>query len=347
MDNQTSNKDFHFLAFSSSEKFHPFLSVVFFSLYFIGILWNLAIIIVIFMDTHLHTPMYFFLCNLSVEDICSTTVTLPKLIYILLSGNNSITPIQCFTQMSFFILMATTITLLLPSMAYDCYVAICNPLNYHRIMNKDKCVLLLIGIWITGCVNAFFLTSLISSLPLCKSTNIHQFYCDGKALAKITCPDIRFSIIFFLETILLGFLPFLLTLVSYIKIIGSVLSMKSNDSRRKAFSTCTSHLTVLFIFYGTLMCVYLKSLFKQTEELDNLFSVLYTAVTPMLNPAIYSLRNREVKNALMKILVHSTNRTRLVLKHCKFCCIFITNDNEGYLQRKNGILDHKCKKQDS
>ncbi|XP_053577933.1 olfactory receptor 1M1-like [Bombina bombina] len=307
MENQTSTKHFYMVAFSSNGDKKPLLSIFFFFLYISGLLWNLVIIIVVYMDNHLHTPMYLFLGNLSLVDICSTTITLPKLIDILLTGKNMLSFEHCFTQMYFFTFLAVTEIILLSFMAYDRYVAICKPLRYHLIINKETCVLILSGTWISACVNSIFLTSFASSLDFCQTHNIYHFYCEIKALAKIACAGTKFNIVFFVETLLVGLFPFLLSLTSYVKIISSILRVKSMFSRKKAFSTCTSHLTVIMIFYGTCLCVYLRPPSEHAEVLDQVFSVLYAAVTPMLNPLIYSLRNRNVKSALMRIL-HGKNR---------------------------------------
>ncbi|XP_053575418.1 olfactory receptor 1C1-like [Bombina bombina] len=301
MDNKTFHKDFNILAFSTnSEKHHLF--IVFLLIYLTGILGNLIIIAVILMDSHLHTPMYFFLCNLSFVDICYTTVTLPKLMDILLTGNNSMSFIDCFTQLYFFIFIGSIEVLLLSSMAYERYIAICNPLQYHLIMHKKKLVLLLVGIWIYGCGNSMFVTIVASNLNLCHSNTIQQFFCNVKALANISCSEQGFNIIIYVETLLLGLSPLLLSLTSYAKILKIIVHIKSDSGRKQTFSTCTSHLIVLFLFYGTILCMYMRPPSKHTDVLDQMFSVLYAAVAPMLNPLIYSLRNKEVKSAMMRIV---------------------------------------------
>ncbi|KAM4749151.1 olfactory receptor 1C1-like [Rhinophrynus dorsalis] len=295
--NQTSFKDLHILAFSTYVENKPLLFLAFFCIYMLGVLVNLIIIILIYMDVHLHTPMYFLLSNLSFVDICYTTVTLPKLMDIILSGNNNMSFTQCFSQMCFFIFIASTEDLLLSSMAYDRYVAICSPLHYHSVMNKKRCILLLGGIWISGCVNALFVTGFASKLLFCHSNEIHHFFCDVKSLAQISCADTTFHMIIYVETLLLGLCPLLLNLISYLKIIIIIMSFRSMGGRRKAFSTCSSHLMVLIIFYGTIVCMYMRPPSAHSVELDELFSIFYAAVIPMLNPLIYSVRNKEVKQA--------------------------------------------------
>ncbi|XP_053319794.1 olfactory receptor 1-like [Spea bombifrons] len=274
---------------------------MFLCIYLIGLLGNLIIIVVVSMDSRLHTPMYFFLCNLSAVDICYTTVTLPKLMDILATGNNSISFEQCFIQMYFYNFIGSSEIILLSVMAYDRYVAICNPLKYHLIMNRKKIVMIWVLIWVSGCGNSLFCTSFASNLSFCQSNRIQNFYCDIKAIAKISCADTSFHIVIYIECLLFGLLPFLLSITSYVKIIISILHIKSKESRRKAFSTCTSHLTVLVMFYGTILCMYMGPTSGSSDKLDQIFSVLYTALTPMLNPLVYSLRNKEVKSALSRL----------------------------------------------
>ncbi|KAE8619140.1 hypothetical protein XENTR_v10009627 [Xenopus tropicalis] len=300
MVNQTNSTCLFFLAFSNHGEKLPLLSIVFFLIYVIGVLGNLIIIIVIYLDSHLHTPMYYFLCTLAFVDICYPTVTLPKLMDILLSGNNSITCVQCFTQMYFFLALAAVEDILLSSMAYDRYVAICKPLRYHLIMNRRVCVLMTIGIWVFGFANSAFLTFLASKLLIC-SNKIKQFFCDIKAVGGISCDRTAFYVAIYVEVFFFGLMTISLNLMSYINIIKNILNIKSKHGRQKAFSTCTSHFTVLIIFYGSGLWTYLRPP-SESVKLDSVFTVLLVGVTPMLNPLIYSLRNKEVKNALKRIV---------------------------------------------
>ncbi|XP_075131885.1 olfactory receptor 2T11-like [Leptodactylus fuscus] len=245
--------------------------------------------------------MYILLCNLSSVDLIFNSSTLPKLMDILLSGNDSISFIQCFTQLYCYMFAASTEDILLSLMAYDRYVAVCKPLHYNLIMNKKNYVLLLLGTWISGCANSLFLTLSIYHLDLCPSNKIQHFFCDIKALEKITCSHTQFYTLLYIESVVLGLFPFLLSLTSYVKIILIIVGIKSTGGRRKAFSTCTSHLAVLIIFYGVALCMYVKPPSGHYEKEDLVFSIMYTAVTPMLNPLIYTLRNKEVKAALSRI----------------------------------------------
>ncbi|XP_056426906.1 olfactory receptor 1468-like [Hyla sarda] len=300
--NWTLIRHFQIAAFPNITENNNVFFLLFFCIYMSGLLGNLIIISAVIIDVRLHKPMYIFLCNLSSVDIIFISSTLPKLMDILVSGNFSIPFIQCFTQLYFFMFAAGTEDILLSLMAYDRYVAICKPLHYHLIMDKKKYVVLLLGTWICGSVNSLFMTISIYQMDFCSSNKIQNFFCDIKALVKISCNNTGFNIILYVETMLLALCPFLLSVTSYIKIIRSILMIKSNKGRKKAFSTCTSHLTVLIIFYGTGLCMYMNPPSDHLEEQDVVFAVLYTAVTPMLNPLIYSLRNKEVKVTLRRIV---------------------------------------------
>ncbi|OCT56337.1 olfactory receptor 2L3-like [Xenopus laevis] len=299
MSNQSQLNSLYYLAFYNYGEKQSLLSIVIFFIYVIGILGNLIILNAIYLDIHLHTPMYFFLCALALVDICYPTVTLPKLMDILLSGDNSITFIQCFTQMYFFLALAAVEVTILSSMAYDRYVAICKPLRYHLIMNKRACVLVIIGTWIFGFINSAWFTSVVSKLLLCHTKRIKQFFCDVKAVADIFCDTTTFYNTIYAETLILGLMTLSINVISYINIIRNILHIKSKHGRKKTFSTCTSHFTVLIIFYGSVFWMYMRPP-SESENLDPVFTVLYVGVTPMLNPLIYSLRNKEVKNALKR-----------------------------------------------
>ncbi|KAM9305409.1 olfactory receptor 2K2-like [Gastrophryne carolinensis] len=263
---------------------------------------NALIITVVCVNNHLQTPLYTFLCNLSFVDICYTTVTVPKLLDMLLSGNNTMTFTQCFIQMYFYWTAGGAEDILLFTMAYDRYVAICDPLHYHRIFSKINIRRIIITIWTTGCLNSLFVTVSASYMSFCDSFRIPQFFCDAKALTKISCTITKvFYIIICLELLLFGLFPGLCSLLSYVKIMKIILKMNSKEMRSKAFSTCSAHLSVLLTYYGTGLPVYFKPPMYQTDMLDQFFSVVYTSVTPMLNPLIYSLRNKEVKKALLNL----------------------------------------------
>ncbi|XP_075199948.1 olfactory receptor 1E16-like [Anomaloglossus baeobatrachus] len=302
MENQTVIEDFQIVAFSDSIKHHLLLFAFFLFIYVIGLLGNIIIITCVVIDEHLHTPMYIFLSNLSAVDMIFTSTTLPKLMDILLTGKNSISFGGCFTQMCFYLFAAGMEDMLLSFMSYDRYVAICKPLYYHLIMKHRNYVLFLFSIWISALINALFFTMTIYQINICHSNKIQQFFCEIKALNRIACANMKIRVILSFEIIIFGLIQFLISLSSYIKIISIVLSIPSTGGKKKAFSTCTSHLTVLGTFYGAGVCMYLKPPSEHPDELDWVFSTLYTAVAPMLNPMIYSLRNKEVKVAIKKII---------------------------------------------
>ncbi|XP_053319803.1 olfactory receptor 1052-like [Spea bombifrons] len=311
MNNQTFDSDFHILAFSTSTGKQPLQFMLFFFIYVVSLIGNLSIILVTFLERHLHTPMYFFLRNLSFVDICYISVTLPKLMDIFLTGNNAISFTPCFTQLHFFTTMGCTEVVLLTSMAYDRYVAICNPLMYFLQMNYRRCSQLVLGSWAFGFINSLLVTVFASKLSFCGARKVQQLFCDIKSLLKISCSDTEgFQIIVYLEVLFAGLCPFIFSLTSYIKIISSILKVQSTEGRVKSFSTCTSHLTVLLIFYGTIFCMYIRPPSEHSEQLDQFFSILYVAVTPMLNPLIYSLRNQDVKKALKRVITLKSRQLR-------------------------------------
>ncbi|XP_073414850.1 olfactory receptor 1M1-like [Dendrobates tinctorius] len=292
------------LTFTTHEENRPFLSFFFVLIYLIGVLANSATIIVVYYDRHLHTPMYLFLCNLSIVDLCYTTSTVPKLVHMFLSGVYTLSFTQCFVQMYFFSHVVTTEDLLLFIMAYDRYVAICHPLYYHRMLSKKNCIFFMVVVWTTGFLNSLSLTLTTSYIPLCYSNTVTQFFCEFKAFAKIACPNAGFQLFTYMEAVIFGFGPFLFSILSYIKVIVVILHIKSSDGRRKAFSTCSSHLIVLSMFYGTWMSVYIMPPLKDPRVFELTLSVLYSTITPMLNPLIFSVRNKDIKMALIKMVKH-------------------------------------------
>ncbi|XP_040211511.1 olfactory receptor 1L4-like, partial [Rana temporaria] len=264
---------------------------------------NIIIITVIYNDDRLHTPMYLFLCNLSIVDICFTTVTVPKLLHMLLTDNNTISFTQCFTQFCFYFLFGTTEDILLFIMAYDRYVAICKPLHYHLILGRKKCLMLIVGTWVSACTNSLLITKAASAMSFFHSKVIHHVFCDIKALTKISCTGTEmFFMLIYLEMLLFGFVPLLCNVMSYVKIIAIILNINSRDGRRKVFSTCSSHLIVMLLFYANGASVVLIPQSQYSELLEQICTVLHTAVTPMLNPLIYTIRNKEVMRALMRLM---------------------------------------------
>ncbi|KAM9312024.1 olfactory receptor 1E16-like [Gastrophryne carolinensis] len=304
MNNQTFNiRDFEIVAFSSSSINHQLIFFVFSLIYLVGLLGNVTLITCVVFDIRLHSPMYIFLSNLSSGDIMFTSSTLPKLMDILLSGNNTLSFTQCFAQMFFYLFASGTDDILLSCMAYDRFVAVCKPLHYHLIMSKTNYIILLVITWSLAFVNSLFFTLSIHQIDVCYSNKIQHFFCDVKAFDRIACSHNRYRTILYFEIALLGLFPFILSLASYVKIIQVICRIKSSDGRMKAFSTCTSHLSILMTFYGAGICMYIVPSSRHFEIRDLIFSALYTAVSPMLNPLIYSLRNTEVKEAIKKLMM--------------------------------------------
>nr|XP_033780927.1 olfactory receptor 1444-like [Geotrypetes seraphini] len=301
--NATKVTEFIILGLSDNPRLQAPLFLVFLLIYLTTLLGNLVIITVTFNDPHLHTPMYFFLSNLSLIDICYTSVIVPKLLTIFSSGDKTISYTGCITQMYFFIGSISMEIFLLTVMSYDRYVAICHPLRYSLIMNWRVCTLMAVTSWIIAFLNSSPTTTLVSLLSFCGSNKIDHFFCDLNPLLKLSCTDtVSTQVVILIETSLLSLIPFLLTIISYVYIISAILRIRSKEGRYKAFSTCSSHLTVVSVFYVSVFSVYLTPASMSSLGLEKILSVLYTTVTPMLNPIIYSLRNQEVKNALKKLL---------------------------------------------
>ncbi|XP_069591755.1 olfactory receptor 1C1-like [Ranitomeya imitator] len=299
--NQSSTDFFYITPFfsHSGSKLLPFN--IFLFIYLIGLLMNILILTVIYVNNHLHVPLYMFLCNLSYIDICSTTSTIPKLLDMILTGNNTISFTQCFTQTFFFLLAASAEDILLFIMAYDRYVAICNPLHYHHLLNKKICTMFIFTIWILASLNSILMTIPVSKMSFCNSNIIQHFFCEANTLTQMSCAgkDIFYIIVYF-ELIFFGLCPFLCSLTSYIKIINVILKIKSRDGKRKAFSTCSSHLAVIILYYATGASMYMIPPSKYSHAMEQIATILCTAVTPILNPLIYSLRNKDVMKGLRK-----------------------------------------------
>ncbi|XP_075697346.1 olfactory receptor 5B21-like [Rhinoderma darwinii] len=299
--NITSPPEFILIAFSDLPHLQCPLMTAFFLMYLLTIFGNLLIIILIQFDQNLHKPMYFLLSNLSVVDITYTSVTVPKTLTNYFTGTRTISFIGCFMQLYFFVSFASTEFLLLTAMAYDRYVAVCKPLHYPMIMSRTVCFLLSGASWIVGFIDSIFSFS-VSFLNFCKSNAINHFSCDLRALLIISCSSTdNIERVIFAECLLIGISSFMLTLISYVYILHTVLKIKSTEGRKKAFSTCTSHITAVTLFYGTMISVYVRPSSVSSLDYDKLFSVLYIAVIPTLNPFIYSLQNKVVTKAFWKL----------------------------------------------
>ncbi|KAE8619459.1 hypothetical protein XENTR_v10009792 [Xenopus tropicalis] len=293
--NITAPKVFHLLAFSNSEKNPHIIFIGLLLVYLLALVGNMMIIVLVCLVPQLHTPMYFFLCNLAAQDIISVSAFLPKLMAITITGDTSILFSGCVTQLSFLIFSACGDFLLLAIMAYDRYVAICIPLRYHLIMNPRFCILLVTASWILCATNAMCYYLFISHLSFCRLLDINYIFCESKYIAEISCSDTtHIQTLVIVDLLLVGILSIGLILTSYVYIIYTILQLRTSAARLKIFSSCSSHLTVVLLFGGSGTSLYMK---PNSQEVDKLLSLMYLGFIPMLNPLVYSLRNRQVHSA--------------------------------------------------
>ncbi|XP_053305945.1 olfactory receptor 1019-like [Spea bombifrons] len=277
--------------------------------YIIILLGNITIFVLILSDSRLHTPMYIFLMNLSLTDIGNTSNILPKMLIIVVTQHKTISFVGCITQMYLFISLTLTEILILTAMAYDRYVAICHPLHYFIFMSLRYTVILAAASWIIGFMDPTGHAVLVSKMSFCESHLIDHIYCDLSPLLKISCSgNFKVELLTFVEGAIFAVLTFLLTFLSYMFIVSSVLKIQSAEGRKKTFSTCTSHLTCVTVFYVTLISLYMRPSSSYSFKQDKYFALLYIVLIPILNPIIYTLKNQEVKDTLKK-LVH-----RVVIK---------------------------------
>nr|XP_019575477.1 PREDICTED: olfactory receptor 7A17-like [Rhinolophus sinicus] len=300
-DNSTRISEFVLLGLSEEPDLQPLIFWFFLSLYLITVLGNLLIILAVSSDSQLHTPMYFFLANLSFVDICFTSTTIPKMLVSIRTQNKVITYEGCITQMYFFLLFGVLDDFLLTVMAYDRFVAICHPLHYTVIMHPRLCGLLLLVSWIMCVLNALVESLMVLRLSFCADLKIPQFFCELNQMVQLACSDnfLSIMVMYFLVG-LLGGGPLAGIIYSYYRIVSSICRISSALGKYKAFSTCASHLSVVSLFYCTGLGVYLSSAVTHSSHSSATASVMYTVVTPMLNPFVYSLRNKDIKGALKR-----------------------------------------------
>ncbi|XP_063295450.1 olfactory receptor 5V1-like [Pelobates fuscus] len=300
--NNTLNNDFILIGLSKDPQLKIVLFVLFSCVYMTTLTGNSILILLTRVIHELSTPMYTFLFSLSLLDVCFTSVTVPKMLTSLLVEISYISFSDCITQLYFFHFLGSSECFLLSIMGYDRFVAICNPLRYTQIMSKTLCIKLVSGCWLTGLFYSLVHTLMTAGLSYCGSKEVNHFFCDMPPLLKLSCSDTKTNLIVILG---LGGLAagasFLLTVISYVFIISTILRIRSTKGQQKAFSTCASHLLVVLIFYGTIVFMYLRPESSYSLEHDKMLSVLYNVITPMLNPLIYSLRNKEVKLAFRKL----------------------------------------------
>ncbi|XP_078503344.1 olfactory receptor 5AR1-like [Lissotriton helveticus] len=299
--NESKVTDFIFLGFKDLGNISTFLFVLFVMIYCVTLACNLGIIVLVCVDYHLHTPMYFFLCNLSFMDFWYSSAITPKFLVDLLTEHKSISFAGCALQLFFASTLGGGELFLLSVMAYDRYAAICHPLHYSILMAKKVCLQLVNSCYVCATLHSLIHTTFMFRLSFCSNNEINHYYCDIPPLLALSCTDTftnEMLLFSFGGLSILG--SFLVIIVSYTYIVVSILKVHSEEGRHRVFSTCSSHLTVVVLFYGTIIFNYLRPSSKYSLDRDKVASVFYTMVIPMLNPLIYSLRNKEVKGALMR-----------------------------------------------
>ncbi|XP_003461849.2 olfactory receptor 7A40-like [Cavia porcellus] len=301
-ENKTQAFKFFLLGISEDSSLQPFLFGLFLFMYLVTVLGNLLIIWATITDPRLHTPMYLFLSNLSFADICFTSTSIPKMLVNIHTQSKVIPYEGCITQVYFFIVFGVLDNFLLAVMAYDRLVAICHPLQYMVIMNPRLCGLLVLGCWITSALNSLLQTLMALRLSFCADVEIPHFVCELNQLVLLACSDTFVNdVVIYFAAMLLGGGPLAGILYSYAKIVSAIRAISSAGGKYKAFSTCVSHLSVVSLFYCTLLGVYLSSSVTQNSQATARASVMYSMVTPMLNPFIYSLRNKDIVGGLRRL----------------------------------------------
>ncbi|XP_066216123.1 olfactory receptor 1S1-like [Saccopteryx leptura] len=312
--NQTTISEFLLLGFSNQAEQQNLLFVLFLGMFLVTVVGNGLIILAISLDVYLHTPMYLFLANLSFADISSVSTSIPKMLMNIQTKSQSISYKSCIAQMYFLIVFVVIDNFLLGVMAYDRFVAICHPLNYMTVMKPRLCILLTIIPWVLSNIVALTHTLLLLRLCFCDNNTLSHFFCDLASLLKLSCSDTVINeLVLFIVGLSVITLPFAFILFSYICIVRAVLRISSTEGKWKAFSTCASHLTVVLLFYGTIVGVYFFP--SSTHDRDKIGAILFTVVTPMMNPFIYSLRNKDIKAALRKLIKRRTQQKSLRSSH--------------------------------
>ncbi|XP_002921866.2 olfactory receptor-like protein OLF3 [Ailuropoda melanoleuca] len=302
-DNQTWVREFILLGLSSDWDTQVSLFVLFLLMYMVTVVGNFLIVLLIRLDSRLHTPMYFFLTNLSLVDVSYATSIVPQILAHFLAAHKAIPFVSCAAQLFFSLGLGGIEFVLLAVMAYDRYVAVCNPLRYSVIMHGGLCARLAITSWISGSINSLIHTAVTFQLPVCKNKYIDHISCEILAVVRLACVDTSSNeIAIVVSSIVLLMTPFCLVLLSYIQIISTILKIQSTEGRKKAFHTCASHLTVVVLCYGMAIFMYIQPRSSPSVLQEKLMSLFYAVLTPMLNPMIYSVRNKEVKGAWQKLL---------------------------------------------
>ncbi|XP_065773551.1 olfactory receptor-like protein OLF4 [Muntiacus reevesi] len=307
--NNTQIPEFLLLGLSEGPELQSLIFGLFLSMYLITVFGNLLIILAVSAECHLHTPMYFFLSNLSFVDICFTSTTIPKMLQNIQTQRKVITYEGCIVQVYFYLLFAGLDNFLLTVMAYDRYVAICHPLQYTVIMSPWVCALLVLVSWVLSSMYSLLQSLMILRLSFCSDLEIHHFFCEITWLIQLACSDpFLNNMVVYFGSVIIGGVPLSGILYSYSKIVASMCGISSAQGQYKAFSTCASHLSVVSLFYCSALGVYLSFTATYRSHTSAIVSVMYTVVTPMLNPFIYSLRNKDIKRALKRLFGMETFR---------------------------------------
>ena len=302
-DNQTWVREFILLGLSGDWDTQVTLFVLFSVTYLLTLLGNILIVLLIRLDSRLHTPMYFFLTNLSLVDVSYATSIVPQMLVHFLAEHKGIPYVSCAAQLFFSLGLGGIEFVLLAVMAYDRYVAVCDPLRYSVIMHGGLCARLAVTSWVSGSVNSLVQTSITFQLPMCTNKYIDHISCEILAVVRLACVDTSSNeVAIMVSSIVLLMTPFCLVLLSYIRIVSTILKIQSTEGRKKAFRTCASHLTVVVLSYGMAIFTYIQPNSSPSVLQEKLMSLFYAILTPMLNPMIYSLRNKEVMGAWQKLL---------------------------------------------
>ncbi|XP_074123366.1 olfactory receptor 2A5-like [Sminthopsis crassicaudata] len=301
--NQTLITEFILLGFPVKREIQIFLFGLFSLFYAVTLLGNGIILGLICMDSHLHIPMYFFLSHLAIVDMSYASNTVPKMLVSLLNKDGTISFVPCIMQMLLYLGFAHVECLILVVMSYDRYVAICHPLRYAVIMTWRKCTVLTLISWAFGFLLALIHVVLFLRLPFCRSREINHFFCQILSLLKIACADIKLNLlVIFISAVIILVGPLSLVLISYMHILSAILRIQSREGQKKAFFTCSSHLCVVGLFFGSAIIMYMTPKSKDPEKRQKVLSLFYSLINPMLNPLIYSLKNAEVKAAVKRVL---------------------------------------------
>ncbi|XP_004586613.2 olfactory receptor 2M4-like [Ochotona princeps] len=301
--NHTFNPTFILLGIFDHSLTHTFLFTLVLAIFLVALMGNSAMVLLICVDTQLHTPMYILLSQLSLMDLMLICTTVPKMAFNYLSGRRTISLAGCGTQIFFYVSLLGVECFLLAAMSYDRYVAICQPLRYPILMSHKVCGLLAAASWLLGSLDGLIVLVATLLFSYCGSLEIHHFFCDVAALLPLSCTDTSaFETLLFICCVVMLIFPVTVIIISYSHVLGAVLRMGSTEGRHKALATCSSHLSVVGLYYGAAMFMYMRPASSHTPDEDKMVSTFYTILTPMLNPLIYSLRNREVARALKKLL---------------------------------------------